>query len=800
MKMRLIASALVLLVSFGCRSAPPSAGLAAEAAPEPPRGLTVLPYGGDWADYPPVRAAQEDLGTGSARAADLVARRLGISIDPDRPRQIVIVDGATSPVLETRLVEGRMTQVLEIPAVPLARGNVPLGETLSYVFALAAISDLAGEDMPEWYRSGAPLWISGRWERALYHRVLAGPLVPERIDDVVPPFSPERRAKDPLAAALFFRFLSEEFGADRIPALSRSLLSAETPAEAFRVALGAAPASLPVAYDGYRVRVVGEILANDFVRLLAASRRRAPADRIPALSGLAARAPNRFVAAAVLEDLALAQFEAGRFGDAASTFARIERDYTAYTLNPDRDLLFFALTFARTDDPAGARVRIVSFLAEYPRSPHASLALLELASLLTESGETVEALTRYAELVRRFPDSPHAGAAHLVIAATARASHRFALARRHLEAALPDEGAKRALVDLDTLEAKGLSAAAEAVVRSSVRDLVGGDEDRASAAVALLAEIGPLVKPWLAAPFGGRLQFSMPAAARLRALEVIGTWPREQAWPGPLVDFLHGEDPDVAERLFDILASLEITDTEIVAALDLAPYSVSAAAAEFDRRYRATSETDALVRSPSFSDRMIGAGRLATEERDDALLLLGRLLRDPSPQVRRAAAAALGRREERNAGRVLAPAFADESRLVRIEALSACARLGDVEPARSRGLADADGTVRTAMARVLLATEESEDIVRVVGLLSDTDGMVRTAVEQILRSRDPDEMGPALARALRRAELPGHGVRIVRVMSHHTGVDFRYDAFGGIEERKRVAAEFLAVWPRRKNQ
>jgi len=801
MRNRLVLSAFVLVALLACRSAPtaPETDATSEAAPEPPRGLTVLPYDGAWADYPPVRVAQEELGVASAKAADRVVRRLGLAIDPDRPRQIAIVDDALLPGTDTRVVAGRVTQVLEVPAGPLARGAVPLAETLAYVFTLAALSDLAGEEVPAFYVNGAPLWVSGGWERALYDRILGGPLVPDRVNGVVPPSDLPNGGSDPLAAALFFRFLSEEFGADRIPSLSRALLSTDTPEEAFRAALGTAPESLPVAFDGYRSRVVSEILADDFVRLLTASRRRAPADRIPALSGLAVRAPNRFVAGAVLSDLALAQFEAGQFRESALTYARIERDFAGFSLNADRDLLFFGLTFARTDDPDSARLRLESFLTEYPGSTFASLALLELAAIHTEGGEMDLAVARYAEIVARFPQSQHATPARLVLAASARSAHRHAVARRHLESALPDPGAKRALADLDALESAGLPEAAEPGVRSAVRDLVGDEPEAAEAAVAFLVDVGPLARPLITAPFIGREQLRN-RAARLRALTVIATWTREESWPNPLASFLHGDDAEVAARVFDVLAAFDVSEAEIAVALDLAPYSVAAAAAEYDRRYRASSETNAMISAESFRDRLIGAQRLATEDRDDALVLLGRLLADKSPQVRRAAAAALGEREERDAGRVLGPALTDESRLVRMEALFAYARLGDVVPARTRGLADAEGSVRVAAAQILFETKETEDIALAVALLADTDGLVRVAVEKILRADAPDELGPVLASSLRVAELPGQGVRIVRVMSHHTGVDFGYDPYGGIEERRRVANAFLIVWPRRKNR
>ena len=43
------------------------------------------------------------LGTASAQAADRVARRLGLTLDPDRPRQIGIIDDAHSPGTTTRV-------------------------------------------------------------------------------------------------------------------------------------------------------------------------------------------------------------------------------------------------------------------------------------------------------------------------------------------------------------------------------------------------------------------------------------------------------------------------------------------------------------------------------------------------------------------------------------------------------------------------------------------------------------------------------------------------------------------------
>ncbi|MEN8150256.1 MAG: tetratricopeptide repeat protein [Planctomycetota bacterium] len=770
-----------------------------EAPAAIPDSLTVVEYDGALAVHPPATAGDESLSESTAWTADLVSRRLGLALDPDRPR---VLEVAEVPVarISTRLIDGRTTQVLSLPHAPLVRGTVLLREVLLEVLARAALSDVDEGELPGWYRSGAPLWVSGAGERVLYGRILSGPVVPADADDITTPILMDGEAGDALSSALFFRFLAEEFGADRIPSLTRALLSAETWQAAFGAAFDTEPESLPLAFDSFRAKVVDGILAEDEVRRLAASRRRPPEERVSALTGLADGATSPFVACAILSELALAQFETGEFEAAAATWSRIESEHAAFSMTPDRDLLYHALTFARTGDSDSARFHLELFLAEHPDSRSASLGLMELAALHLAAGDTDAAMARYEEVATRFPESPHALAANLVLAATARSGHRYAVARRHLVAAGPEESATGRLAELDAELARGLPDAARPAVRSAVRDLTGADERRAEAAVKFLVDVGPVAREELATPFPGRQQFARPAAARLRALRVIATWTREEAWPDPLAGFLHGDDATVARAVFDILAGHDVADAEIEKALDLTPFGVAAARAELDRRLRGRTGADALAASEDFRERLAAAGRLATEENEEAVTLLARLLGDVSPQVRRAAAASLGRRSEPGAVRALSAGLEDESRLVREEVLRSYARHGELEPVRERGLADPAAGVRIEAGRILLTDGVSEDVVDVVRLLDDPDATVRKALEEMLREENDPVLGPVLAQALSTCELPGHAIRIVRLMSHHTGIDFGYDAYGGAAERERVAIAFRKAWLRRKKR
>jgi hypothetical protein len=510
------------------------------------------------------------------------------------------------------------------------------------------------------------------------------------------------------------------------------------------------------------------------------------------------RAPNRFVAAAILEDLAVAQFEAEDYASAARTLAVISQEYPRWAVHPDRDLLFFALTFARQGDDHGAALRLRSFLAEFPASPWAPLALFEFAALRTAAGETDAAFVHYRQIVTAFPESPYARPARIVLAAAARSRHRYAVARKLLEDALPDDTAAAALAEIDAIEKSGLPDGAKPIAASAARDLVSRDESVGRRGVVTLLEIGPAARTVLADEFRGDGAGARPRAARIRALMVFSAWPREVVWPDPLVGFLAGDDPETARTLFDVLARLGVPEQEIEIALNASPRPTPAASREFSRRFLAAAETDSLLVSEAFRDRMTAATRLATEDRDDAVARLGRLLSDPSPQVRRVAAAALGEREENDAARAaLKRALDDKSRLVRIEASRSFMRLGDRATVRSRGLGDPDPLVRVEAARVLFLDGDPADLARVVGLLNDPEATVRTSIEAMLRSDPPEGLMPVLATAFRTAELPGHSSRVLRVMSHHTGSDFGYDRTGGRKERDRVAAAFLNAWDRR---
>jgi tetratricopeptide (TPR) repeat protein len=789
---RILLTFALLMLLAGCRGGPSGA----PAEPDRPAalavgpGITVVPYGGVFRDYRPMQEAIADLPATIESVRETLVRRLGLRLDPDRPRTLRFDDDRESTLVETRAVQGRLVQEILVPSPPLAQRRVPAPLLLRDALAAAAMSDPPNESLPGWYRRGAPLWVSGLWERELMRRALGGPSVVLTPDRVSPPLELADMRPDSLSAGLFVKFVADEFGADRLPALTRALVAAESPEEALAAALGTDPAALPVAYDGYRLRVVSDITDDPFVRELAAIRDRSPADRVERLTGLSARAPSRWVGAAIQEMLGLSQFEMGDYEGAARTLSAVERDYPLHALHPDRDRLYFALCYVRRGEHAAAALRLETFLAEFPASEYASLALFELGSLLLETGRTEDALARYEELRRRFPQDPLTRRAVLVLAAYEKARHRYGLAAGYLEQALPDPEAQRQLVALRPLLEAPLAEAAVGLVDQALRGLLSSSEEEAERGVRTLAEVGPAagVRLWRAVAEANDRE------AYLRAVAVVSAWPRAQAqvW---LARLLTVDDDAVASAVFDAFLESGATPDQLGSILDMHPDPTPAANRVYEERYGSSVRgLRSLLASENHLDRVEAARRLAGDDRPAALRALVGLSADPSPQVRRAAAAALGLREEGAAGEVLLRCLEDDSALVRFEAMLGLLRRKAIDPVRDRCLGDPDPRIRLEAARRLFDLGTPDLVERVIELLGDSDGGVASGVEAMLKTGHRPSLGPALAEGLRAAERPGLAMRIVRVMTHHVGRDLGYDPGGGTEERTRIAMEFLRWW------
>lgn len=779
--------ALALLVA-ACAVAPPPE---APAKPTATRGLIVEPYRGALAEYPPVAEAAEKLPETVRASLELVQLRLGLALDRDRRRRVRLADDPATPVLRTKIEAGRAVQIVSICAEPIAQGRVDAGEAVTDAVARAVLDDAPRGTLPVWFESGAPLWLSGAWDRRLHERALRR--LPEDPDRVISPFESDATVNDPLTGAFFLRFVAEEFGAKRVAALGRALAVAATPAEGLSAALETDPASLPVAFDGYRLRVVGDLLEDEYVAALREARGRPPDERITALSGLARGAPDRYVAAAILSELAAAQFDTGDWAAAAETIGRIEREYSRYAVRPDRDRYLFALCFARQGRDRAAEIRLRTFLAEFPTSLYAPPARYELGTLLLRTDRPEEGIGCLRDLIRRHPRDPVSRRARAEVGRYEISRHRYGLARNLVEPALPDPEAERVFAEVLIAETEGPDPDTARFVEEAIRDLASPTKATGRGAVRVLEEVGPVARPVLEAEFRGG---AGTRTQRLRALEVLAGWPDDAAM-GVLVGYLECPTADVIRAAVEAMLARGVPADRIRAEAERVPgdpHHAREAVAEVLLARPVLPEVAPLLRSGAFADRARAAAILGPRPEPEALNALLRLARDPSPQVRRAAAAALGPREEPAATATLDDLLGDASPLVRGAAVDSLARAGEWATVRARGLADESAMVRLSAFLALRERGDPADGPALVALLEDPVPAVRLSVKAWLEQAPFPWTGPALATALRAADSHGRATRLVRVMSGLSGSDFGYDPTGDEAEHDRVAEAFLAWW------
>jgi len=782
-----LAAALLL---FGCATQPDQ-----DVGDEPvrvvPRGLNFEPYEGAFAGYRPLEEALDGIGPATDEALRRMERRLGLTPDPERARLVQVDDRAESWYTESRLVGGRKVQVVVLPAAPLAQGRVSLAEVLVESLTAAVLDDRRYAGIPKWFKAGAPGWISARMERALVERILTGNTVPVSEEAVLPGFDPFAGTADPLSGSFFLGYLAETFGAEVLPELVRTLASASTIEEGLAAALPHDPASLEIGFDTYRILRVSQLAADPYVVEILSVRGLEPKERVLRLSGLSPRAPHPVVGVAAAEDLGLAQFESGDYAGAAATLARVERDHLRDAIHPDRDRFLFALSFSRREQDAAAALRLTSFLFEFPTSTYAPRAMFELAGIMLNAGRTADAMARFGELNERYPGTPYARQGLKVLAAWEIEQHRYALARRHLLAALPDEEAAAALSTLDEATAGGLPVAALPVVRQALVDLGSGDFDLRLAGIRSLTDIGPLAGPAVTRA----LSENATDQIALGVIKAVSAWDLESATP-PLTVLLAAANREWAEAAFKALNVLGSTPAETRLILDGLPSRSTVAEEVWLTQYGGESgvpEVASLIGDRNFERRVDAARILATVQRPEAVPALITLLGDESPAVRRAAASALGSHSGPEAGKALAVALVDESITVRIEAIESHARLRLLGPLRSAGLSDPEGAVRLAAAARLLEAGEDQDYPRVVALLSAPEAGVAVGAENLLREREGAAYEGALVDALLSTDEAGTAMRVVRLMCRRVGQDLGYDPGGGDAERERVAALFAAL-------
>jgi len=794
--MRRMVAALLLLTTGACSSAP--APVESDVGPIE-SGWNLRAYSGSFAGYRPMDEAVDAVETAAARAEERVERRLGLRLDPERARVLEFADDVSVVRLRTRVIDGRNVKVVTLPAATIAQGRRGVEELVALAIARTALADYGTEGLPGWYVNGAPLWVSGGMERAFYERMLAGPAVVLSPDILVPPVAIDGGRSDPLASAWFFRFVAEEFGADRIPGLSRALTGVRDVSIALGAALGSDPASLPVAFDGYRLRTVGDRVEDPHVRELAAVRRLPPSERVIRLSGLAPRAASRFVAAAILEDLGLAQFEAGDPTAAAETLALVERSYALEAVHPARDLYTFALCFDRRGEPEAAALRLTSFLAEYSDSFLAPAALFRLAAIQLAAGRPMEARLRYGEIIEGFPDAPEFVQACLKLSDDAAARHLYARAADYLRRTGPADSARGRLARIEeTVRGGRLPAGAAEVARDAFAEMSVPDGE--SGAETLVA-MGPIAAPAVAEALAAVPVTARAIALRERLLRVYAAWGSADL----IFEFLDDEeDTGLADAAIAALVDIGVPARQIRAMTETRSTTSKAARDAYRRRFGREDALPAvrgLLSSLDHLKRMEAAEILGGVYRPEAFPALLDLSRDLSPQVRRAAAASIGIREEDGVEAALVALLGDESPLVRVEALRALARRGRLDPVRATATGDEDPRVRLDAARLLYGADpavpeaEQRDMLLIVRMLRDPDAMVRRGVESMLRAGDLGRaIAPALAEELGGSEEKGYAMRIVRVIAHLAPTDFGYDPAGDDDERERVATAFLTWW------
>ena len=755
------------------------------------RGLNFEPYEGIFAGYRPLDEALDAMEPSTEEALRRMEQRLGLVPDPERPRLVRVDDLAESWYAESRIIGSREVQVIVLPAAPLAQGRVSLSEILLEALTAAVLEDRRYAGIPDWFRGGAPRWISGRTERVLVERILGQDVVPVSDEVVLPGFDPFRGPADHLSGSFFLGYLAETFGAEVLPELVRTLASAETTEAGLAAVLPHDPASLEAGFDTYRVLHVSKLAEDPYVVEILTVRGLEPAERVVRLSGLSSRAPHPVVGVAAAEDLGLAQFENGDYAGAAATLARVERDHLRDALHPDRDRFLFALSFSRREQDSAAALRFTSFLLEFPTSSYAPRALFELAGVTLDSGRTPDAMARFVELNERYPGTPYAQKGLLVLAAWEIEQCRYALARRHIMAALLHEGAEAALKLLDESTADGLPEDAAPVLREALTQMGSQDSELRRVGIRTLVEIGPLAGAELTVALSRDSGDVFPTAA----IEVVSAWDLESATP-PLRVLLASENPERVEAALSALAGLGATPPETRLILDGLPARSRVAEEVWITRYGGESgvpEVAGLIDDPAFERRVDAALVLATVRRPEAVRALATLLEDDSPAVRRAAASALSRHSGSEVAKALATALADESVGVRLAAIESHARLGLLDPLRNPGLSDPKGAVRLAAAARLLQAGEDQDYARVVALLAAPEAGVAVGAEHLLREREGPAYEGALVAALISADEAGPAMRIVRLMCRRVGQDLGYDPGAGDEERERVARLFTAL-------
>jgi HEAT repeat protein len=731
-----------------------------------------------------VTGAAESLGEHVAEAEATILARLGIRPDPERSLEIGFADDLHRTGIETMVRAGRRVVEVRLPAAPVARELVAPGALVTDAVCRAALSEELFARLPDWYRTGAPLWVSGGLERAIREAVLGGPLVRTDAGRIVPRPGPFEGRADPLSAGLALRFLAEEFGADRVRDLFEAFRRAADPAEGLRAALGTDPDSLPVAFDSFCLRVLSELTDDRIVRELAAAQSEAPRERATRLSGLASRTADPWVAAAVEEELALALFEAGEFRDASEMLARIEREHAAHALHFDRDRLHFALCFARTGEPEAAALRLDAFLTEFPGSTLRPAAEYEQAGILLDLGRVQEAAALYRRIAA---GGPFSAPAHRVLAAFERGRFHYGAARTHLLALRGDPEAARALAEIEAELADGLPEGGRRALETALSAAARGSDEEA---VETIRGVGPAGTPVLT----GSLAAGPPPEVRRAILAAVRQWPRGEC-EVLLFRLLADPEPDVAAGALTSLLDAGVAPADLRALLDRHPDPVPHALAEWERRFKSAPDRPDVasgVHSESAVARREAARQLADIPGPESLAALLELAGDEAAPVRAAAAESLSTRSEPEAVEAVRIALGDDSRAVRLAAAGALFSRGDLEPLRERAIGDPDPQVRLATARYLLAAGREEDIPRVVGLLHDTDGAVAAAAEALLRGAAGPKVLRAAGPALVAAPDAGSAMRIVRVIAAHTGSDFGYDPTGGPSERERVARSLAA--------
>lgn len=771
------------LLGIACGSTPATSAPTDAPKPLPERGIVVVPYVGAYRDVPAFAAALDSREVEIEAAKAALRTRLGLALDPDRPRRLLLVDDTEEIRFASALVAGRRQQTIALPAAPVARGETDLPSLLRTAFARAAISDAGPRAFPAWYEAGAPLWLGGGFERARHAAALGPDRVATEPTGVVPPLDLDDQAPDPLAAALFFRFLETEFGPGSVPDLTRALAGGADAAEALHVATRADAASLPVAYEGWVLRTVGEITDDPAVRALAAARDLGADAAAERLDGMEEKTEDPWVAAEVRYRRAMAHLAAGRVAMGQIALLRLVTRDAAYLLDLDG-----ARTTAALGPGARTEAGLRAFLRDFPASPNRPAAEFALGEILRDAGETEAAEARFRSVVETAPESPSAAPAAVALAAAARERGYYGTALAWLDRAGDDPAARRLAAEIREETARGLPDLVAAEARAAVAALGSEDEREGNSAVRRLAAIGPAAAPMLIEALSGPGRSGPDLARRRRAARVAAAWPAADARP-LLERLLADPDPETARPALEALLSGGLGPEALRA---LVPPG-SPAARELDRRFGAASlppDVRDLLASGDFEGRVAAARRLALVPGFDATSTLLDLAADPSPPVRKAAADALAARAGDAAKRALGELAADEAVTVRLAAYASLATREDGRGLLRRGLDDRDGRVRTEVAALLLEGGRPEDAERVVALLDDPDPAVRAGVDRLLRRIGGTAVGRALARALPGAAEPGHAMRIVRVMAHLAGEDFGYDPAGTEPERRRVAARF----------